>query len=112
MGSGKQWTSWIHLRDEVGAMLHIIENDGLRGVFNLSSPAPVRNREFYRTLGRVLGKQVPFGVPGFVLRAALGEVARELILPAQRVVPSRLLGAGYVFSYSNLEGALREFIRP
>jgi hypothetical protein len=112
MGNGKQWTSWIHLRDEVGAILHLLERDELRGVFNLSSPEPVRNREFYRTLGRVLEKPVSFGVPGFVLRAALGEVARELILPAQRVVPSRLLGAGYVFYYPDLEPALREFLRP
>jgi hypothetical protein len=60
----------------------------------------------------VLGKPVLFGVPGFVLRAALGEVARELVLPAQRVVPSRLLGAGYAFSHPALEPALREFLRP
>ncbi len=110
MGNGRQWNSWIHLRDEIGAILFLLEHESLGGVFNLATPQPVRNREFYRTLGRVLEKPAHFGIPAFVLRAVLGEVARELILPGQRIAPRRLCEAGYSFAFPELEPALREFL--
>jgi uncharacterized protein (TIGR01777 family) len=110
LGSGRQWTSWIHLRDEVNAILFLLEREDLRGVFNLSSPNPVRNREFYRTLGAVLRKSASIGIPGFILRMAFGEVADELMLTSQRVVPRRLIDAGYEFWHPTLEGALREIL--
>jgi uncharacterized protein (TIGR01777 family) len=110
MGNGKSWMSWMHVYDEVSAIIFLLERDDLSGVFNLSSPQPVRNRQFYQTLGKVLKRPASLPIPAFVLRAALGEVAQELILAGQRVLPKRLLEAGYRFSYPELEGALREFL--
>jgi len=111
LGSGRQWVSWIHLRDEVGAIVFLLEREDLGGVFNLASPNPARSKEFYQTLGRVLRRPARLPIPGFALRIALGEVARELILPSQRVTPKRLTEAGYAFSFERLEAALREFVR-
>jgi len=110
MGNGRHWSAWIHLRDEVAAIAFLLEREDLKGVFNLASPNPARNKEFYQTLGRVLGKPARLPVPAFLLRLALGEVARELILPGQRVIPRRLLDAGFPFAYPDLEPALREFL--
>lgn len=107
-GSGKQWISWIHIRDEVGAIRFLLERVDLSGVFNLVAPSPVRSREFFKTLGEVMGRPSWLHIPGFVLRLAFGEMARELLLSGQRVMPERLLSAGYEFQFSRLRGALKD----
>lgn len=108
MGSGTQWISWIHIEDEVNAICFLLEHEDLHGVFNLASPMPVRNAEFYGTLGKVIGKPAGLRVPGLVLKLFLGQMADELILAGQRVSPRRLLEAGYTFAYPDLNKALRE----
>jgi uncharacterized protein len=107
VGDGKQWMSWIALDDVIGAIVHILSTDSLRGPVNAVAPAPVTNAEFTRTLGRVLGRPTLVPLPAFAARLALGEMADELLLVSQRVLPARLEESGYAFRYPALENALR-----
>ena len=110
LGSGRQWMSWIHIDDEVGLIRHLLNNDGLQGPVNATAPGPVTNSEFSKTLGRVLGRPSIFAVPGLVLKLLLGEMAQELLLNGQKVLPQRALDSGYEFKFPELEGALRDLV--
>lgn len=107
LGSGEQWMSWISLDDEVGALHHLLLHPEAAGVFNLTAPAPVPNREFARVLGQVLQRPAILPVPGFVLTALFGEMAQATILGGQRIKPARLAATGYDFAHDTLESALR-----
>jgi hypothetical protein len=107
LGSGRQWFSWITLGDEVGAILHAIEDGALVGAVNASAPGAVTNRVFTKALGHALHRPAVMAVPPFALRIALGrELADELLLGSLRVVPQRLVESGYRFLDPGLEGAL------
>ena len=107
-GNGRQWLSWVHLSDVIGAMKFLLEKSDLKGSFNLSSPTPVQVKEFCRVLAEVLDRPAVFRVPALVLRLALGDMARELLLTGQRVMPKRLLEAGYEFQFALLSTALQD----
>ncbi|MFL5496449.1 MAG: TIGR01777 family oxidoreductase [Gemmatimonadales bacterium] len=107
LGSGSQWMSWISIDDAVGAVHHAIMTEELSGAVNTTAPQPVTNREFTATLGRVLGRPALLPVPAPGLRFALGEMGRVAVLGSARVVPERLIQAGYRFRHPALEGALR-----
>lgn len=108
IGSGDQWMSWISLPDEVGAIVHAVEQDAVRGAVNLTAPAPVTNRELTSTLGRVLGRPTLLPTPLAPLRARYGgELVSSLLLFSQRVAPTVLVGTGFGFRHPELEGALR-----
>ena len=109
VGSGRQWVSWIHREDLVRALLFLMESPGLEGVFNLSAPNPVRQIDAARTLGRVLGRPAFMPAPAFAVRLALGEFA-ETLLFSQRMVPRRLVDAGFSFHFPHLEEALRNIL--
>jgi uncharacterized protein (TIGR01777 family) len=105
IGSGRQYLPWISLADEIGAIRFLLEHD-VAGPVNLTAPAPVTNREFTKTLGRVLHRPTVFPVPGFAVRVVAGELATEATI-GQRAVPRRLLDAGYPFRDRDLEATLR-----
>jgi uncharacterized protein (TIGR01777 family) len=107
LGSGRQWMSWIALDDAIGALLHAIRVDAIAGPMNIASPAAVTNLEWTRTLGRVLDRPTFASVPAFVLRALLGDMAKEMLLAGARVVPRRLEETGFAFSSRELESTLR-----
>jgi len=107
IGDGAQWMSWIALDDVIGAIRHALTTDALRGPVNTVAPAPVTNADFTRTLGRVLGRPTLIPLPAFAARLALGEMADELALVSQRVMPARLLASGFAFRRPTLEDALR-----
>jgi len=111
VGSGAQWMSWIALDDAIGAIRHALATDALRGPVNVVGPTPVTNAEFTRTLGRVLGRPTLVPMPAFAARLAFGEMADELLLASQRVMPARLQASGYWFGEPTLEGALRSALR-
>jgi len=106
-GDGAQWMSWISLDDVIGAIRHALATDSLRGPVNAVAPTPVTNAEFTRTVGRVLGRPTLMPLPAFAARLALGEMADELLLTSQRVLPARLEASGYAFRYPALEDAIR-----
>jgi uncharacterized protein len=110
LGDGSQWMSWISLDDAAGALVHVLLNPGLSGPVNVTAPAPVRNRDFTRTLGRALSRPTPFPVPALALRLALGEMADSTLLASARMLPERLLASGYRFAHPDLETALRHVL--
>ena len=113
IGGGRQYMSWIAVDDAVGAIHHALMTDDLEGPVNVVAPQAVTNREFTRTLGRVLRRPTIFPVPAFAARLAFGELADALLLASARVEPARLLAAGYRFRHPDLEDALRHLLgRP
>ena len=106
LGNGRQYFPWISLEDQVRAMLFAISHTGLAGPVNVTGPAPVTNGEFTSALGRALGRPTPMTVPGFALRAVLGEFADEGLLGGQRAIPAALEEAGFVFHHKTVGEAL------
>ena len=102
--------SWVALDDVLAGLHHALVDESVSGPFNLVAPEPVTNREFTKTLGRVLGRPTVAAVPAFVLKAALGEMAGATLLASTRLRPDRLLSSGYRFRFPNLEGALRHLL--
>ena len=111
LGSGRQWMSWISLRDAVAATLFVLDTPSLHGAVNLTSSGPVTNAEFTRALGRRLRRPAVFPVPAFALRIGFGRMADEALLSSTRAVPRRLLEAGFQFAHASIEEALAEVIR-
>ncbi|MBN1207350.1 MAG: TIGR01777 family oxidoreductase [Myxococcaceae bacterium] len=109
VGSGKQYVSWIHREDAVAALRFLLEDPSLEGPFNITAPEPVTNAEFAHALGAALGRPSVVHVPGFVLKAALGEMSM-VALEGQRVLPRRLTEAGFTFRFPRLEEALRALL--
>jgi len=109
LGSGRQWFPWIHIDDLVGALLFLLDRDGLEGPFNVCAPNPVRNRDLARALGRAVHRPAIMRMPGFIIRLVLGEFG-TVILRGQKVSPRRLLEAGYPFRHPNLAGALEDLL--
>jgi len=111
LGSGKQWWSWIHVDDIVGAVHHALQTDSLSGPVNLVSANPVRNEEFTRVLASVLRRPAFFPMPGFALGLAFGRsAADELFLSSQRVDPGKLGASGYRFQFEDLRAALENLV--
>jgi len=111
LGNGKQSTPWIHLADHVAAVRFLIDRAALRGAFNLTAPRPAPNAEFARTLGKVMGRPAWLSAPAIALKLALGEMADQLVLTSQRVMPKRLQEAGFQFQFTDLEAALRDVLQ-
>ena len=110
VGSGRQWMSWIHVEDVASAIRFAIDNSSLSGPVNATAPAAVPNAEFTKTLGRVLRRPTLFPAPGFAMHLAFGEMAGEILLGGQRVLPRKLAAAGFTFRFPTLEPALRNIL--
>jgi uncharacterized protein (TIGR01777 family) len=109
LGNGKQWMSWVHMKDHVAMTRYLLESRTLEGPFNLTAPEPVTNEAFTRCLARTLKRPALLSVPAWFLRLGAGEMA-ELMLGSQRVLPKRFQGEGFKFSYETLEPALRDVL--
>ena len=110
LGFGRQWVSWVHMADEVRAIRFLIENDSLKGVFNLTAPRALQERDLARTIGNRLKRRAWLPVPGLALRLAYGRMAKETLLAGQRAEPRRLLDSGFSFAYPDAESALCDLI--
>jgi uncharacterized protein (TIGR01777 family) len=110
IAGGRQVVSWIHLDDLVGLLLLALDNPACSGPLNGSAPGAVNNRDFFRALGKVMGRPSFMPTPAFGLRLALGEVA-HIIVTGQRVVPKKALTLGYPFKYPAIDGALADILR-
>ncbi len=106
LGSGRQWMSWISLRDEVDAILHALETE-LSGPVNLTAPVPVTNVEFTASLARALGRRARLVVPRAAISAAFGSELAADLLGSQRVLPTRLEGARFTFTHQDIDAAIR-----
>lgn len=110
LGNGHHFMSWISLTDLVRVMQRVLTDEALRGPVNTISPMPVTNREFTRTLGKVLRRPTFLPVPSFILKLVFGELS-TVLLGSQRARPQRLLEAGFEFEYADLESALRASLK-
>jgi uncharacterized protein (TIGR01777 family) len=110
VGNGKQWMSWVSIEDVVNIIMAALEKADFTGPINVVSPNPVRNEEFTKRVGKVLGRWTVLPVPAFALRLLFGELADALLLTSQRVAPERLQALGYKFQFPDLENALRNTI--
>ncbi|HDS17243.1 MAG TPA: TIGR01777 family protein [Proteobacteria bacterium] len=111
VASGRQWFPWIHQSELSRIFTFLVEQTNLSGVFNCVTPEPVTNAEFSRQLAAALQRwTLPLGVPELFLKLTLGEMA-SVLLGGQRVSPTRLLAAGYKFSFPNLKEALADLLR-
>jgi uncharacterized protein (TIGR01777 family) len=105
LGSGSQYLSWISLEDEVRAIRFLLERPGVSGPVNLTAPEPVTNAAFTAALAEALGRPAVLRLPASLLNAGLGEVASELLAGA-RVIPTKLLDAGFSFTAPDIASAL------
>jgi uncharacterized protein (TIGR01777 family) len=111
LGNGKQWFSWIHIDDITGIIKFVLEDESLRGSFNATAPSPLRMADVARTIGTTLHRPAIFPVPEFALKIVLGESAYE-ITKSQKVIPERLLNAGFRFKFPHLKEALEDLTIP
>lgn len=108
MGSGRQWMSWVDREDVLRMIEWSIDHSAARGAYNVTAPNPATNRDFAQTLGRVLHRPAFVPTPAFALRLILGsEMANEMLLGGQRVLPKRAAEEGFEFSHPELESALK-----
>lgn len=108
IGGGRQWQSWISFDDCIYAMHYLMNHEDASGVFNMTSPNPVTQKQYAKTLGKVLRRPAFAPVPGFVMKILFGELGKSLILDGQKVHPKRLLELGFEFEHETLESALRD----
>jgi uncharacterized protein len=106
LGSGRQWMPWISGRDVARALVWLIETPSVNGTYNLTAPEPARQIDVTRAAARALRRPVWLPAPAFALRLVLGNVADALLLSSQRVIPERLLDAGFTFEDRTIEGAV------
>ncbi len=111
IGDGRQWMSWIDVRDMVGGIHHILKTDLLQGPVNMVAPKAVTNAEFTKTLASVLHRPAIFPVPAFAARLAFGQMADELLLASQCVEPTKLVRSGYPFLYTELRKSLTDILK-
>ena len=109
LGSGRQWFSWVHMDDLAQAFIFLLKNAEIQGAVNLCSPVPVRNVDLGRAIGKILHRPSLIPAPGFMITLILGEFG-SVLLRGQRVIPRRLLDAGFQFKYPNMEDALKTII--
>ncbi|MEZ5573023.1 MAG: TIGR01777 family oxidoreductase [Halioglobus sp.] len=106
LGSGRQWLSWVHREDVIRAILMLLARDDLRGPFNITGPQPVTGRAFATALQAHHRTFVQMGVPATAARLLLGEMANELLLNGQRVIPQALVDADFEFAFARVDAAL------
>jgi uncharacterized protein (TIGR01777 family) len=106
LGSGRQWLPWIHIEDEIGMILFLMENEEASGAFNATAPNPVTMKDFSKALGNVLHRPSWAPVPAFALALMLGEMA-DMLISGQRALPDAALRLGYRFKYPTIEQALQ-----
>lgn len=108
IGSGEQFMSWISLDDLIDAILFSLENPSIQGPVNFVANEPVTNRKFTKTLGAVLKRPTILPLPAPIARFGLGEMADEMLLSSQKVLPKKLKEAGFHFKHSTLKNALED----
>jgi uncharacterized protein len=109
IGSGRQWFSWVHIRDLTDAFAFLFDHPEITGAVNICSPNPVTNRELARALGKVLHRPSFLPAPAFMIKLILGEFG-SVILKGQRVAPRRLLESGFIFQYPDIDKALESVV--
>ncbi len=106
LGDGQQWMSWVSIEDLIQSIHFLLDNNNLSGPVNITSPTPLTNREFTKTLGSTLRRPTIFPVPKAILELIFGEMAKETLLLSSKVLPQKLLSSGFQFKHPQLKQAL------
>ena len=109
IGNGKQWVSWIHIKDLAGIFKYVLNNESLTGPVNGTAPNPVKMKDLSKSIGRVMKRPSWFTVPSFAIRLVLGEMA-DMLLNGQKVLPEKVSDSGYRFRFARIEGALKDIL--
>jgi len=110
LGNGKQWMPWIHIDDQVRAMIFLLTHETANGAFNLSAPNPVTNKQFSQMIGATMGRPAFLPAPSFAIKTALGEMS-TILLDGQRAVPQKLEAAGFTFKFGTAQEALSKLLK-
>ena len=110
LGSGREWMPWLSLRDAVGILRYCIDHEEIRGPVNFVAPSPITNADFTKALAATLHRPAILPAPAFALRLAFGEMADQALLASARVVPAKLIQAGYPFADPEIAPALRSLL--
>lgn len=110
IGNGNQWMSWIHLDDLVGIILYCIEHKNITGAVNGTAPNPVTNKLFTKVLGKTLERPAIIPLPAVIVKLLMGQMGEELLLAGKKVLPDKIIKAGYKFKYKQLEQALLDVV--
>lgn len=110
LGDGDQWLSWVHRKDVIRAMAYLLERDDLEGAFNITAPEAVTSRGFCKAMKRYKRTLISVPVPAAIMSLMVGEMAQELLLNGQRVVPAALTQAGFTFEFPALDAALADIL--
>jgi uncharacterized protein (TIGR01777 family) len=110
VGHGRQWMPWIHIADQIALIDFLLNREAASGPYNACAPNPVRNREFAQQLAKAVHRPALLPLPGFLLRAGLGELS-GLLLGGQHALPARLEQAGFTFAFPDLHSALDNLLR-
>lgn len=108
LGSGKQYMSWVDIHDVVRAFEYILENESIEGAVNLTAPQPVTNAEFTSAMGKALHRPTLLPAPALALKIVLGDMAQEMLLEGQKVLPKKLTDSGFKFEYANVLASLEK----
>lgn len=110
LGNGKQWMPWIHIDDQVRAMIFLLTHETANGAFNLSAPNPVTNKQFSQMIGATMGRPAFLPAPSFAIKTALGEMS-TILLDGQRAIPQKLEAAGFTFKFGTAQEALSKLLK-
>ncbi len=105
-GNGSQPISWIHIRDEVNAIIHLMHSQEAKGAFNLVAPEPITQKNLVKLIAKKLKRLAWVPIPALPIKLLMGQMANELLLNGNMVEPKKLLESGYQFSFPNIDGAL------
>jgi uncharacterized protein (TIGR01777 family) len=110
LGNGKQWMPWIHIHDEIRAIMHLLTHPATEGAYNLCAPNPVTNKQFSNLVGSQMGRPAFLPAPAFALKTVLGEMS-TILLDGQRAIPEKLEQSGFVFTYPTAHEALSQLLK-
>ncbi|HCY00994.1 MAG TPA: TIGR01777 family protein, partial [Bacteroidales bacterium] len=110
-GTGEQTLSWIHITDEVRAIIYLMNDSGAKGYFNLTSPNPVSQKTLVKTAGKTIKRPTWIPIPSFAVKLLLGQMADEVLLKGSHVAPTRLAKRGFEFTYPNIDLALASLLK-
>ena len=111
IGSGKQFFSWVHIDDVIGAFNFLIKDKTQKGIYNLTSPNPVTNYRFTKELGKMINRPTVLTIPKFVIKMIFGEMGDKLLLNGSAVYPKKLLDSGYEFQFKTIETSLENILK-
>ena len=110
LGNGKQWMPWIHIHDEVRAIIYLLTHLQTEGAYNLSAPNPVTNKQFGQIVGSQMGRPALLPAPAFAIKTLLGDMS-TILLDGQRAVPQKLEESGFIFTYPTAQEAISQLVR-